>query len=260
MNNLHALQQQFTAYVFDHADAEALFADITPNGFSAQQRLNVYRNNTRLGLTEALKANFPVVEKLVGEAFFKALAAAFIQKYPPATGCLQEYGRDFAHFIANFPPARPLPYLADVARLEWLWQEAYHEADQGKMMLNRLTAIPQTRHADLCLCSHPSLRLLVSSYPIHRIWMLNQDGSDHCETIDLGLGGDKLLVFRPEQDVEVDALTDSDFLWLSLLHSGHTLVSAAEQVYQLDPYFDVSAHLLYWLEAGLFTDFYLRHD
>lgn len=260
MNTLPELQKQFSGFVFGQSAMDGLPDAIKTNGLSAEQRLNIYCNNTRLGLTNALRDTYPVVFKLVGESFFKVLAAAYIREFPPISGCLQEYGRGFARFIEQFAPARTLPYLADVARLEWFWQEAYHEADQGKMMLSRITAIPASLHAKLCLCCHPSLRLLVSSYPLYRIWLLNQDDSDNSEIIDLNRGHCKILVFRPELEVEVQALTDSDYLWLSLLHTGTPLVAAVEEVYQLDPYFDVTAHLQYWLEAGLITDFYLQND
>jgi hypothetical protein len=102
---------------------------IGPDGQPSATRFAVYRNNVVLGLIDALKAAFPVVCALVGEDFFAAMARAHAVETPPASPVMHDYGADFPAFIARFAPAASLPYLADVARLEWAWVEAYHAAE-----------------------------------------------------------------------------------------------------------------------------------
>ena len=82
------------------------------------RRFAVYRNNVVVGLTKALKHRFPAVERIVGEEFFAAMARVFVLERPPRSPLLATYGDEFAPFIRAFEPARELPYLADVARLE----------------------------------------------------------------------------------------------------------------------------------------------
>src|SRR5260221_12446533 len=82
------------------------------------RRFAVYRNNVMAGLGKALKGRFPVVEKIVGEEFFAAMAGVFVQERPPRSPLLAAYGDDFPAFIAAFETAQDLPYLSDVARLE----------------------------------------------------------------------------------------------------------------------------------------------
>jgi len=80
------------------------------------------------GLGKALKSRFPVVEKIVGEEFFAAMTRVFVKAQPPRSPLLATYGDDFPDFIATFEPARGLPYLADVARLEATRTRSYHAA------------------------------------------------------------------------------------------------------------------------------------
>ena len=62
----------------------------------------------------------------------------FVREQPPRSPLLAIYGDEFADFIAAFEPARELPYLADVARLEAARTRAYHAADATPLDAGRL--------------------------------------------------------------------------------------------------------------------------
>ncbi len=95
-------------------------ADVaTRMGIDPVHRFNVHRNNVMLSLIEALQDTFPVVTSLVGSEFFNYMARCFIQKNPPQSPILVEYGHQFPGFIKHFKAAETLPYLAEVAQLEW---------------------------------------------------------------------------------------------------------------------------------------------
>lgn len=100
-----------------------------PNGKAAVKRFNVYRNNVTVSLIEALAATFPATERITGEAFFRAMARFHVRETPPVSPLLFEYGRDFPGFIARYEYAQSMPWLADVARIERAWLDAYHAAD-----------------------------------------------------------------------------------------------------------------------------------
>ena len=102
---------------------------ISDNGAMPARRFAVHRNNVVAGLVKALQTRFPVVQKIVGEEFFAAMARVFVMRKPPRTPILAMYGDEFAAFIAAFEPAGELAYLADVARLEAARTRAYHAAD-----------------------------------------------------------------------------------------------------------------------------------
>src|SRR6516162_6244608 len=97
---------------------EASLADaIVGDGMVPASRLGIYRHHYEISLTEALKAIYPAVCRLVDERFFGYAAHEYIKAHPPRRPCLHEYGESFADFLASFPTCRTLTYLADVARL-----------------------------------------------------------------------------------------------------------------------------------------------
>ncbi len=99
---------------------------VGPDGEPGPKRFAVYRNNVVAGLTETLKDAFPAVHRIVGTDFFRAMARAYVLVEPPRSPIMLDYGAGFPDFIRQFDPAAGLPYLADVARIERAWTEAYH--------------------------------------------------------------------------------------------------------------------------------------
>src|ERR1700737_734497 len=99
------------------------------NSDAPRERFAVYRNNVMVGLVGALEARFPATRKIVGEDFFKGAAQLFAATQPPRSPLMMFYGDAFPAFLAGFEPAREVPYLADVARLEAARTRACHAAD-----------------------------------------------------------------------------------------------------------------------------------
>jgi len=252
------MQRHFSRFVLNGSGQAQPIAGIKGNGLSAEQRLAIYRNNTQLGLIEALRDGYPVVNRLVGNDFFNHLAAGYIRHYPPKSGCLLSFGGQFADFIADFQAVRNLPYLADTARLEWLWHEAFHEADGSELEIAKLTDVAPDLYGALVFVLQPSARFLASGYPVRHIWQLNQADYQGDECIDLNEGGCRLLVYRRGLMVEMVPLKDSECLFLTLLGAGLSLSEAIGQVFIEDAGFDVPASLQHWVAAGLFTDFHFN--
>ena len=104
---------------------------IRPDGKPAGKRFDVYRNNVVVSLIGALGDGYPAVRKTVGEKFFDAVASVYVRSHPPKTPLMIFYGDSFADFLDRFEPAQQIPYLADVARLEWARRRAYHARGRG---------------------------------------------------------------------------------------------------------------------------------
>ena len=258
MNSLHETQRRFTNYALRGLGQDLAAEGIKSNGLTVQQRLAIYRNNTQLGLTEALRNGYPVVNKLVGTEFFNHLARSYIRRYPPKAGCLLSFGNQFADFIAAFEPAAGLPYLPDMARLEWCWHEAFHEADANPLAMSTLAKIDPAAYGKLGFTLHPSARLLASDYPILKIWESNQEDYEGDGRIDLDEGGCHLLIYRPKWDVVIILLPEAEYQFLNLLDMQLTLIQAVEQVTVKAPDFPVQAVLQRWLNSGLLTDIYYQ--
>src|SRR5438477_4573855 len=105
MHDLATLQSEITAALLAGRLADVAHA-FTANGKDAGRRLNIYRNNTFISLTGALKTNFPVTMRMVDERFFAYVTNAFIAEHPPREPRLSAYGAKFPKFLVRFPASR----------------------------------------------------------------------------------------------------------------------------------------------------------
>lgn len=231
---------------------------IVADGFRPEQRLSIHRNNTTILLTEALAATYPVIFKLVGDDFFAAVAKLYIRAHPPQSPCLFEYGATFANFLRDLPQAAELPYLGDVANLEWMWNEAFHAANAKPLTSADLVAVAPDDYDDLVLTPHPALRLVQSRYPIQDIWAANQCGvdSDGSETtIDLNEGGQNLAILRPAATVSVSELSPGGLTLAAQLAQGVRLLDAVIAAQHVEAAFEPSTPLAILISAGAFCAF-----
>lgn len=181
--------------------AAALFGPdaSVPSGLIATpRRLAVHRDTVAATLTSVVEARYPVVRRLVGDAFFAAMARFFVVAHPPESPALVFYGAVFPAFLDAFEPARALPYLADVARLEWARHEAFHGTNAACADASLLASIPPEALAEVHLILHPTVRLVASDYPILAIWRANAEADGRCEIEDRP---ETALVVRPEFSV-----------------------------------------------------------
>lgn len=201
------------------------------NGSDPARRFGVYRNNVIVSLVDALADTYPVVQALVGEEFFRAMAAEFVRRHPPRSPVLAWYGDGFADFIAGFPPAAGLPYLPDVARLEWLRVEAWHAADATALPLDELTALltDEERLPGVRFVLHPALRTISSVHPVVSLWAAHQqdDVAAALAKIDMGQGEAALLV-RPDLGVEIIPIDTAKAGFIARLQAGMALGTAAD--------------------------------
>jgi hypothetical protein len=200
----------------------------------ATRRFGIYRNNVHATLSAALAARFPVVERLVGEDFFRAMALLFVERHPPRSPVLSAYGAAFPSFLDRFEPAAALPYLGDVARLEWARAVAYHAADDCPVDISSLSSMPPERLHDALLTFHAGACLMLSDYPIVSIWRTNTHDHVVCE-IGPELPGEAALVSRPALDVLVTPLPLGAARLIARLAAGDTLGRAAQAATDANP-------------------------
>jgi hypothetical protein len=223
------------------------------NGSDPAVRFAVYRNNVLSSLIDALAASFPVVQQLLGEEFFRAMAALYVRQSPPRTRILADYGAGLPAFIEAFAPASSLPYLADVARLERLRIHAYHAADAAPLAADVLTkalASPDSL-ASLLLQLHPSLGLLESAFAVVSLWAAHH-GALALAEVD-PYQAQCALVLRNGLEVEVLGIRPGDALFLQTLQQGRPLGQAAQSALALDGAFDLGTCLAHLLRAGAIT-------
>ena len=228
---------------------------VAPAGLTPPKRFGVYRNNVFASLLSALRARYTVIERLVGEDFFEAAAGLFIQAHPPRSPVLIDYGEGFSDFLESFEPAGALPYLADVARLEWLRHRAYHAADREALRPSDLASVSSDRVFALKFEFHPSAALVVSPYPIVSIWETN---THDAETRPIGpdLAGEAALVVRPDHEVQIVRLDEAEHAFAAALVQGATLGEAVTKGTGLEGG-NLAPALAKLIAAGAFCSFAL---
>ncbi len=230
---------------------------IDPSGRPDMRRFAVYRNNVASSLIEALEAAYPVVRRLVGEEYFRAVAGLHALADPPRSPIMLHYGKGFPEFLARFEPLSSHPYLGDVARIERAWIEAYHAAEAEPLQPEAFASIPAHRVADLHFTLHPSMRLVRSVFPALTIWHANRLEQSP-SPLDLDSGGQEALIARPAAEVEVRLVPPDGALFLQRLARGDSLAEAAAAATAVSESFDLTQHLAALLESGLITGARLR--
>jgi hypothetical protein len=219
-----------------------------PCGKSAVKCYNVYRNNVTVSLIDALASIYPAVQRLTGADFFRAMARYHVRETPPTSPLLFDYGRDFPTFIEGYEHAQSLPWLADVARIERAWLDAYHAADSTPLLPSALAMIAPDRLARLVFTVHPATRVVRSSYAAATIFVANR-GMEPARTIDASVPEDALIT-RPDVDVVVQILPPGGAVFLSCLMSGCMLAEAAAAALDDAPDFDLAQNIAGLFEAG----------
>ena len=238
-------------------DEASIVSAIMGDGLDPAARLNVYRNHFNASLSEALKATYPVVCRLVDERFFAYAASEYIKVSPPRQVCLFEYGESFPDFLAGFPACASFAYLADVARLEWLINSALHSPAQAPIETSELEHLDAADYPRLVVALQPALRLIDSPWPIDRIWHLNRPDAGEEGTVDLSAGGCRLEIRQLGEDVVFCPLEPGEFALRSALAKGRALEAAVEAALARDPLFDTTLALRRLFGEGLVTGFTL---
>ncbi|WP_137808219.1 MULTISPECIES: DUF2063 domain-containing protein [unclassified Pseudomonas] len=231
---------------------------VGPDGKPSARRFSVYRNNVVVGLSEALRASFPCVARLVGDEFFAAMARIFVAIKPPTSPILLHYGAEFPSFVESFNPAASVPYLADVARIERAATEAYHARDEIPLAPAALAAVPHNKSPSLRLRLHPSLRIMRSEFPAFTIWRMNTAGGTP-GPVDLSESQDT-LVLRSDAEVDVRSMSPGSYEFLVALESGLTLSQAMANAFTADAHFDLSENLQELIQMGAFVGFDLSGE
>jgi len=239
-------QSEFTRGIFDPSLA-APDGLLNADGSQAAKRFDVYRNNVAVSLTEALIAAFPVIYKLVGDQFFRGMAGVYLRKHKPTSPLMMFYGERMPMFLGRFQPAKSLPYLADVAKLELAMREAYHAGDATPMLGEKLAALAPEDLMGVRFSFAPATRIVASDYAIHSIYRANTQ-ADAPKVV---MQPETVLVTRPGFDPEQHVITPSAAKCIAALMDNHPLGVAMSQA---GDDLDLGAVLGLLLAQGAITD------
>lgn len=245
---LGRFQDDFTQALFgiDEATPRSLA------GLTAQPAFAIYRNTVIKACIDALQANYPAVNRLVGDEWMRAAAAVYARRCPPALPMLLEYGADFAGFLAGFGPAAELPYLPGVARLDRLWTESHVAADEEPLGQKNIARIADSNFFRLRLKPHAAARWnWCAEAPAYSIWSRNRGDAPDDHEIDWQAEG--ALLTRPLDTVVWRGLDRSGCVFLDTCAAGGTVAEAAQAALDVDPRISLPQIFTTLLDAGAFN-------
>ena len=215
-------------------------------------RLGIYHNNVAGGLSDVLGETFHATRILVGDDFFNKMAETFVVQHLPTNANINLYGEKFPAFIAEYPAAFSVQYLADVARFEWLWNECYLAPNDAVLTSDTISKIAADDYPALHFTLRHSARLLAADYPVDSIWQYCMGDTESTPPPTIQRAGVFLLLLRPELEVLVVTLNRAEYLFLLSLSMGSDFENAATMALTEDPTCSLGAFLSRHFELGTF--------
>jgi len=223
-------------------------------GQTAPLRLRIYRDNIRENFYRALRLTFPVVHRLVGADYFRQTARSFQNRCPSRSGDLKDAGESFPDYLGELHRNDRFGYLQDVARLEWLIQEASLAADHEPFNWQSLAAVDPSVYESLTITLHPTLRLFESPFPALSIWESNVMETQDLAAIDLAGGADRVAIMR-RRSLEFLRLKVGELAFLQSLGAGMSFGVAVDCGQAADALFDATGALQRFVSAAAVVEF-----
>lgn len=248
MTALAAFQDAFAAALAGHdvAATPAVAALADQPGFA------VYRNTVLKGCLDALQANFPAVARLTGEAWFRAAARDYARDALPTEPSLLAYGASFPAFLATFPPAQALPYLAGVAQLDRAWTEGHVAADQPALHDGDLVTADPAALGRSVLVPHAAARWRwFDDLPVFSIWRANREGDGNVDGV--AWTGEGALLTRRGHAVEWIGIGRAACRFLDACAAGRPLALALAEAIDAEPQVEPARLVATLVEAGAAT-------
>ena len=221
---------------------------------AALQRLHVYADGYPARIEESLAENFPALAHLTGAAAFHALTHRYLHAVVLPSYNLNDAGAALAAFLRADPLAAGLPFLSDLAELEWRVARAFHAAALPPLDPTRLTAWSADDWEHAVLRFQPAVALVSSAWPIRELWECQ---GTPIEAIDVDLNGrpDHVLVYRAGFAVHCLSLPAPEARALRDALAGRHLGELVERLAADDDDPDrVAAWFARWMQLGIVVD------
>jgi hypothetical protein len=232
MPKLPELQKQMMEKITKRENAGGLPFENQPP-FSSEQRLNVHKNNMTMTLRDILKQAYPVTTLLLGEKFMDFAVNEFTGIAPPDSGDMNAYGAGFPEFLEHLPNLNQFAYVPDVARLEWLAQEAYLSPRASPLTAQDLATVEDPVNLKLHL--QPHVKLLRSGWPVDKLWSRVTEEGTALKDFEMKPAETYAAIFRATDNISVWSISEGGYRFLEYLQSDPTFAFAAEAGIRAEP-------------------------
>ena len=218
----------------------------------ATGHFEIYVNAYRGRLAEALRDNYPVLYRAMGDEAFGQLARAYIAEHPSRFRSIRWFGDNLTAFSEANPELLPHPALADLARMDWALRGAFDAADSATLSPADVATIAAEKWPGQCFVLQPAVRLITLQWNVEPIWQaLNQD--ENAVTDAPQVLQHSLLVWRRELECHWRSLDAREATALRVIADGGTFAEVCESlaVDEANPAQTAAMYLRQWIEHGL---------
>lgn len=241
---LKELQKQFAIHLYKPKQ-EKIFSEIRLDKVLPKNRLQIYRNNVFGNFDSVLEMIYPTVKDLLGKEQFQELCSQYHQKHHSKSGNLDEYGKYFAKFIKK----HKMPYLSDIAGLEWLYHLAYFSKDIEKFAIEKFQKLKEKDLFKVKFKLHPSAYLFTSKYPIYSIWKNKK--------ANLKTKKEFILIERAILKTGIHNLLEPEFLFLKHIKNGKNLYQIYQNLEKKFVGFDIGSLINKFISNGTIASYEL---
>ncbi len=192
-----------------------------PEG-TVESRWHIYSSGYLTRLVEALENDYPALARVVGPGPFGSLIQRYVAAHPPRSFDLRYAGDRLATFLEPDPLTGDLPFLPDLARLEWLLAEAFVAEDPEPLRWSDLQAADPETVSELPLVLNPGTIVIRSRWPLVDIWKL-KDKDDEEVSLEVEGHASTVLVFRNKLQTRCRKLEETEARFLEAAARGSSL-------------------------------------
>lgn len=246
--NLKNLQREMVSHIRRRIGngADTLSPIIDP-----PERLRVYAEGFPARVEESLSESFEAIKHILGRSLFHRMSHDYAQGVISKHYDLSQIGRGLAGFLKGYSLTAELPFLPDLARLEWAAMRAFHSQTTGPW---NMSEAEQTRltQGTVRLKMHESIGLVSSSWPIADLWFLRNQSRDSID-LEVENHAQDVLVYRNGGVVCV-TISNAQLVLLEALITGNDLnhaLAKAGQIISPGESQLIGEWFSRWVEAGV---------
>lgn len=227
----------------------------------AEERLDIYAQMYYARLVEVMEGDFPRVTSILGCERVHDVVSAYLARYPSTSPSLRHLGRFFPLFLQDYAETADLPFLSDVATLEWARLEVFDAPDADPLRIEHLQTIAPDTWPALKLQVIPAFQIMQSAWPVHDIWKITEENTPNPE--DIAPAETVLRVWRHEFMVYHTKMDNVEQKALASIIAGEPFASACAaletQMPEEEAASTIGRLMLRWIEDGILTSFPSEH-
>jgi hypothetical protein len=264
MLGLHELQSRFFASIAHAPGTGPKSFDPTLLGYveergqlGAEERVDIYAQMYFARLLEVLESDFPKVAAILGCERFHDVVGAYLARHPSVSPSLRYLGRNFPSFLKDYAKTVDLPFLSDVATLEWQRLDVFDAPDAEPLCVEQLQSIVPDEWPTLRFQVIPAFSVMSSKWPVHEIWKFTEEKASRPENVPPT--PTVLRVWRREFMVYHAPMDSIERTALASITAGEPFASACAalegRLSEEEAVSTIGSLLLRWIEDGILARF-----